>query len=119
MRQGPREDLELACPFCKSGLKRPAAIKINAMEQVEGGTCSSCGALYLMDPTGKNLGEVMMQALDLAAQGLAKDASQMIAGEDYEDIVLSYNWRTHRSTGEAKGYMNGQSRLYVIKTKKQ
>lgn len=92
-------------------------IKINSMERVDGGKCGSCGALYIVDPTSKNLGEVMMQALGLAAREISKDASDMIAGEDYEDIILSYNWRTHRSTGEPKSVMDGQGRLYVIKVR--
>jgi len=89
------------------------------MERVDGGKCGSCGALYLLDPTSKNLGEVMMQALGLVAQELSKDASEMVVGEDYEDIILSYNWRTHRSSGEPKSVMDGQSRLYVIKVNKK
>jgi hypothetical protein len=87
------------------------------MERVDGGKCGSCGALYLLDPTGKNLGEVMMQALGLAAQELSKDACDMVPGMDYDEKVLSYNWRTHRSTGEPKSAMDGQGRLYVIKVK--
>jgi hypothetical protein len=41
----------------------------------------------------------------------------MVAGKDYDDTVLSYNWRTHRSSGEPKGFMDGCGRLYVIKVK--
>lgn len=89
------------------------------MERVLGGKCSMCGALYIVDPTSRNVGEVMMQALGLAAQELSKDASDMIAGEDYDDTILSYNWRTHRSSGEPRGVMDGQGRLYVIKVRKK
>jgi hypothetical protein len=93
-------------------------MKISAMETVLGGTCGTCGALYLLDPTSKNVGETMVQALGLAAARLSKDSSDMVAGKDYDDTVLSYNWRTHRSTGEPKSYMDGCGRLYVIKVKK-
>jgi hypothetical protein len=117
LRSEPREDVELICPFCKNRLNRPAEIRISSMERVDGGRCGSCGALYLLDPTSKNVGEVMMQALGLVAGELSKDASEMVAGEDYDDKILSYNWRTHRSSGEPKGFMDGQSRLYVIKVK--
>jgi hypothetical protein len=89
------------------------------MELASGGRCGSCGALFLHDPTGKSLGEVMMQALTLTAQDLAKEASEMVEGQDYDEKVLSYNWRTHRSSGEPKGLMDGQSRLYVIRARKQ
>lgn len=118
MKEAAREGLELSCPFCRGKLARPAEMKINAMETVSGGTCGTCGALYLLDSTGKNVGEIMMQALDLVAARLSKDSSDMIAGVDYEDTVLSYNWRTHRSTGEAKSFMDGCGRLYVIKAMK-
>lgn len=118
MREATREGVELSCPFCRSKLARPAEMKISAMETALGGICISCGALYLMDPTGKNVGEIMVQALDLAAARLSKDSSDMVAGKDYDDRVLSYNWRTHRSSGEPKGFMDGCGRLYVIKVKK-
>jgi hypothetical protein len=89
------------------------------MEQALGGRCSGCGAYYLVDQTSKNLGEVMVQALDLAAQELSKDVADLIAGEDYDDAVLSYDWRTHRSSGETRGFMDGKGRLYVLKVRKK
>jgi hypothetical protein len=118
MRTGERESIEPLCPFCRTVLARPVPKQINAMERVPGGECGGCGALYLLDPTGKNVGEIMMQGLELAAARLAKESSAMVAGVDYEDTVLSYNWRTHRSTGEPKGFMDGCGRLYFIKVTK-
>jgi len=118
LREATREGVELSCPFCRGKLARPAKMKISAMETVLGGTCGTCGALYLLDPTSKNVGEVMMQALGIAAGKLSKDVSDMIAGEDYEDTILSYDWRTHRSTGVPKGYMDGCGRVYVVKINK-
>lgn len=83
-----------------------------------GGICAGCGAVYLLDPTGKNVGEVIMQGLTMAAERLSKDPGSMIAGEDYEDIVLSYDYRTHRSSGEASKFADRSGRLYVLKVKK-
>ncbi len=117
MRDRPREGIEPVCPFCKTGLVRPAPVKLDQGQQGLGGKCK-CGAWYLFDPTGKNVGEIMMQALDLAAQELSKDALELIAGEDYEDAILSYDWRTHRSSGEAKGFTDRYGRLYMLKVKK-
>lgn len=93
-------------------------MRISAMENVLGGTCAQCGSLFIVDPTSKNVGEVMMQALSMAADQLSKDSSEMVAGQDYEDAVLSYDWRTHRSPGPPKGFMDGYGRLYIIKIKK-
>jgi hypothetical protein len=88
------------------------------MERVLGGKCGSCGALYIVDPTSKNVGEVMLQALGLASKELSKEASDMAAGIDYDDVVLSYDWRTHRSSGEPRSFVDRYGRLYFIKVKK-
>jgi hypothetical protein len=92
---------------------------VNATEHVSGGTCGTCGAIYIVDPTSKNVGEVMMQALGIAAEKLSKELSNLVAGEDYEDALLSYDWRTHRSPGISKGFMDGYGRLYVLKVKQK
>ena len=118
MRQGSREGLEVLCPFCRSKLARPDRMVIDAVESVLGGTCS-CGAIFIADTTGKNVGEVMIQALGLAAEKLSRDMSELVAGEDYEDAILSYDWRTHRSPGLSKGFMDGYGRMYVLKVKRK
>jgi hypothetical protein len=118
VRTGPREGKELRCPFCRTELARPEEISIGPGEKALGGTCA-CGAFYLMDPTGKNAGEIMAQALGMAAEALAKNLSELQAGDDYEDVILSYDWRTHRSSGESTGYMDGYGRLYLIKPNKK
>ena len=119
MRSGPREGREPVCPFCKAGLARPVTMTVNTTERVSGGTCGTCGAIYIVDPTSKNVGEVMMQALGIAAEKLSKDMSDLVAGEDYEDAVLNYDWRTHRSSGISRGFMDGNGRLYIIKVKQK
>jgi hypothetical protein len=93
-------------------------MSISSTEKVLGGRCAQCGALYIIDPTSKNVGEVMMQALGMAADQISKNISEMVAGQDYEDAVLSYDWRRHRSPGPPKGFMDGYGRLYIIKVKK-
>ena len=119
MMAGTRQGLELVCPFCRNSLARPVEMRLSAMETVIGGTCGTCGATYLLDPTSKNVGEVMMQALGIAASRLSKDTVDLIAGEDYDDVVLSYDWRTHRSSGVSKSFMDGYGRLYFIRIKKK
>jgi hypothetical protein len=49
---------------------------------------------------------------------LSKDIADMTAGEDYDDVVVSYDWRTHRSSGVSKNFMDGHGRLYFIKVKR-
>jgi hypothetical protein len=119
LSSGAREGREPVCPFCKTGFERPKKITLNAMEEVLGGTCRTCGAIFVVDQSGKNVGEVMMQALGMAADRLSKDISEMMPGEDYEDAVLSYDWRLHRSSGISTGFMDGSGRLYVVKIMKK
>jgi hypothetical protein len=89
---------------------------IDATESAQGGTCS-CGAVYLMDPTGKNVGTIMAQALGMASALLGKKISDLDPECDYEDAILSYDWRTHRSTGVSTGYMDGYGRLYIFRVR--
>ncbi len=117
MRTGSDKRSAPRCPFCDAELQRPSDMVISEMEKVQGGTCT-CGALFLLDPTGKNVGTVMVQALGVAAELLKKKMIEMAPGQDYEDAVLSYDWRTHRSSGDG-GYPDGMGRLYVIRIKKE
>jgi hypothetical protein len=94
-------------------------MQYRSAESVPGGRCGGCGALYLLDATGRNVGEVMTQGLAIAAEELSRDLTEMVPGEDYDDMVLTYDWRTHRSTGEATHHMDRSGRLYVIRVKKK
>jgi hypothetical protein len=115
MRERERERaMAPRCPFCEAALKRPEAVDTGDADRIPGGTCE-CGALYLVDSTGKNVGTVMAQALVKAADMLGKKVSDLDPDGDYEDAVLSYDWRTHRSLGRVTGYMDGYGRLYLLR----
>lgn len=73
----------------------------------------------MVDPTSRNVGEVMMQSLQLAAEELGRDLTTLVSGEDYEDEILSYDLRTHRSSGVPKSVMDGHGRLYILKVIKK
>ncbi len=119
MRTGEREGKELHCPFCGKELGRPTTLKLDSSEEALGGACKTCGAFFIVDPTSKNVGEIMMQALSVAADNLSKNVADLVAGEDYEDAVLSYDWRTHRSAGRVQGFRDGYGRLYIVKWNKK
>ena len=105
------------CPFCGAELKRPTEMKVSDGEMGLGGSCT-CGAIYLVDTTGKNVGTIMSQLLVTVAEMLSKDISTLVPDEDYQEEILSYDWRNHRSTGVNTGYMDRTGRLYIVKVKK-
>jgi hypothetical protein len=110
-----RGGLAPRCPFCGKDLQRPAEMVISDTESGPGGTCP-CGAIYLVDLTGKNVGLMMAQALNMIAEALGKDVGDLVPDRDYRESILSYDWRTHRSAGESHGYMDGYGRLYIFKS---
>lgn len=117
MRQERGQAAIPRCPFCSAELQRPREAAGPGETHPEG-TCS-CGAVYFVDPTGKNVGTLMAHALVVAAEALAKDVSELDPEHDYQEAVLSYDWRTHRSAGVAQGYMDGHGRMYVLKVMKR
>lgn len=94
-------------------------MRISQAETVLGGKCFLCGAHFIIDQTGKNVGEVMMQGLQIAAEESGKDMANMVPGDDYEDAILSYDWKLHRSLGLPKNMMDGYGKLYIIKVRKK
>jgi hypothetical protein len=106
------------CPFCGAYLKRPEQMNITPTDSVHGGHCT-CGALYISDPTGKSVGLMMAQALAAASDILKKEIVDLVPDEDYQDAILNYDWRNHRSTGVSQGYMDGSGKLYIMKVDKK
>lgn len=80
------------CPFCGEIFSPPEDIPLGVF-QVFGGRCG-CGAVYTCDPTGKNEGEVFMDALALAAGGYEEALG--LDTDEYEKAVLMYDIKRHR-----------------------
>ncbi len=78
----------LQCPFCEKYLRAPIDIEIGTLE-VTGGICP-CGAIYAMDSTGHNLGEIFMDALTFVCRGDI-DRALSLNPEDYESVELDYD----------------------------
>lgn len=106
------------CPFCWGTLSYPEEIRLSETETVLGGQCFLCAARFIVDPTGKNVGEAMVQGLRLAAEELGKDLSMLASGEDYEDCVLRYDVKMHNCLGPAGRSVDCYGRIYVIRVKK-
>jgi hypothetical protein len=72
------------CAFCRRKLKkaRPRDDAFSA-DDPSGGVCS-CGAGWVIDPTGKNGGMSWLDALSVACGGDVSQAMTMKADVDYE-----------------------------------
>ena len=82
----------LQCPFCDNYLRPPVDIRIKSLEIV-GGICT-CGAVYVLDRRGHNLGEIYLDALTFLCRGDI-DKALTLMPEDYEEVTLDYDMNTN------------------------
>jgi hypothetical protein len=98
------------CPFCRQRIERPEELD-GLWFEFDGGRCS-CGAHFALDPTARNGGAVLLQALVQACGGDWDQALTLSPGVDFdEDFVCRYNALNHRVGGHAFGT------LYFIRLK--
>ncbi|MCE5312641.1 MAG: HEAT repeat domain-containing protein [Nitrospiraceae bacterium] len=100
------------CPFCSRPVYRPVA-RNTGLGDVISGSCR-CGAVYVCDPTGHNLGEAYSEALALARGGW--DIDEMDSS-DYLTEDFDYDLRTH-SRIYAKGISGNAGKLIFVKINK-
>jgi len=89
------ESSMLRCPFCDSLINEPAEMTGRFGNTFSGGSCV-CGAIYVYDRSGHNMGDAYVDALDLAYDGDLDKAWSMTPDKDYEILELSYNKRRHK-----------------------
>ncbi len=92
----------LQCPFCDNFLRAPVDINIKDME-LTGGICP-CGAIYTLDRTGHNLGDIFMDALTFVCRGDMNKALSLDP-EDYETEDFDYDMQSNtigRRSGTGK-----------------
>ena len=96
----------LQCPFCENYLAGPVDIRFKTLD-ITGGICS-CGAVYALDRTGHNLGEIYLDALTFLCRGDI-DKALSLTPEDYETETLDYDihtntvrWRENRTGRSGK-----------------
>ena len=100
------------CPFCRQRIERPEELD-ELWFEFDGGVCS-CGAHFAVDPTARNGGAVLLQALVQASGGDWDKALALSPGVDYDDgFVGRYNTMTHRVGGQGFGT------LYFVRLRPQ
>jgi len=82
------------CPFCGNNVGRPTDAAQRKMTEFPVGTCD-CGAVYVCDSTGHNVGSAMVECLvyacndewDLAWELIPEDDYLTGRVEDYDDVT--------------------------------
>ncbi len=84
------------CPFCDRALERPRELEPRRLGDFSYGECG-CGAVYVHDVTGHNLGAAFVEALGFACSDDWDLAWNLLPGEDYQDsIIESYDEESHK-----------------------
>ncbi len=96
MRHKIREDKDetAKCPFCAAMIVAPEEIKTESGGFI-GGRCE-CGAVYVCDPTGHNVGEAYLDALTYACGEDVMTFDSLNSGENYREAVFNYDMRAHK-----------------------
>ncbi len=98
MVKGAEEDRILKCPFCSKPIAEPTEIRTRFGNTFTGGRCE-CGAIYVYDRSGHNLGDAYVDGLTYACNGDADRAWSLTPDVDYEVVELSYDARRNRFSG--------------------
>ncbi len=84
------------CPFCDSLIEKPQAFEPKRLGDFEAGRCDGCGACYVHDITGHNLGSAWVECLGVASGDDWELAWSLLPGEDFVDgLINDYDYDTH------------------------
>ncbi len=89
----------LQCPFCDNYLIAPIDINFRSIE-ICGGICT-CRAVYALDRSGHNMGEIFMDALTFVCKGDI-DKAISLTPEDYETSDYDYDVQSNTVRGQAR-----------------
>jgi hypothetical protein len=91
------------CPFCRREILAPREIKGGQWYDFDGGYCA-CGAVYAHDPTARNGGAVLLQAMLMACGGDMERVLSLSSETDYDEgHVTRYSGTTHKVEPQAFG----------------
>lgn len=82
----------LQCPFCDNFLIKPVDINFKTMS-FSGGICK-CRSVYVLDRSGRNLGESFMDGLTFVCMG-DYDRAMNLDPEEYESVEYDYDLNTN------------------------
>lgn len=84
------------CPFCDNLIGKPRDFEPKRLGDFEAGRCDGCGACYVHDITGHNLGSAWVECIGVASGDDWELAWSLLPGEDFVDgLVNDYDFETH------------------------
>ena len=98
----------LSCPFCGRSVEGPGPIDMPLGGEAAGGRCE-CGAVYVYDETGHQLGGAFNDALVLLYGNY--DAAYSALEGEYEEETVTYERKTGRYV---QGSASGPSPKYLF-----
>ncbi len=87
------------CPFCGEFFGRPSEVRTKLGNVITGGRCK-CGAAYIYDRTGRNLGEAYVDGLVFACNDDWDMAWSLAPDEDYKMVPMCYDESSHMAIGD-------------------
>jgi hypothetical protein len=101
------------CPFCRREILPPREIKGGQWYDFTGGYCA-CGAVFAYDPTARNGGAVLLQAMLMACSGDMERVLNLSSETDYDEgHIPRYSGTTHQVEPQAFGT------LYFIRLREE
>ncbi|NCO67110.1 MAG: hypothetical protein COY75_00025 [Nitrospirae bacterium CG_4_10_14_0_8_um_filter_41_23] len=90
-----------SCPFCYHKIEQPKELRERKIIEFPLGVCEHCGAVYVYDVTGHNMGSAFIEALLFACNYDDSLAFSLSYGEDYADAVIGpYDIIMHKILSE-------------------
>ncbi|MBI4688688.1 MAG: hypothetical protein HY754_00210 [Nitrospirae bacterium] len=109
---------EPQCPFCGEWFEKPHDIKAELGNVFTGGRCE-CGAVYVFDRSGHNLGEAYVNGLVFACDGDWETAWKLIPEVDYDTRSFYYDPGSHQIMEDAgRGGRPKENLLFIALKKK-
>jgi len=105
---------EALCPFCNQPFKRPEDIKTGFGNIFTGGKCK-CGAAYVFDRSGHNLGEAYVDGLVFACNGDWEKAWSLTPDVDYKIESFHYDPINHQLIEAVKKGLRTNENILFIK----
>lgn len=115
-----RPSIAVGCAFCWEYVPQPTEQR----DVFSGGGCSGgrceCSAVYVIDPTGRDGGQALLDAQALACDGDLDRALALRNGIDFELKVRDMGTRNQRATG-GRELLSGclPAKLWFVKLRRE